>query len=115
MQDWTLLLDYLVTMMENQLANLQACYTQEVTHTQERAMSKQERAALEWDMDQECWAFWERLSALEEGHIAILKRMLECQEWQAAMVARAVDTAEEECQVLDTILALVVSFVPPTS
>ncbi|KYO33883.1 hypothetical protein Y1Q_0024505 [Alligator mississippiensis] len=58
---------------------------------------EQERDAYEvvssW-VDQE---FQERILALEERH-------LESQEWQAAMVAKAVEATGEDRQVLDTIL-----------
>lgn len=46
-------------------------------------------------------------------HIILLKRMLEAQEQQASMVAWEVKATEKDSQVLDTILALEVSFVLP--
>lgn len=58
--------------------------------------------------------FQERLLAFQKRHIALLEKMLEVQEQQAAMVAQAVKATEEDCQVLDTILALVVTFILPT-
>ncbi|KYO29461.1 hypothetical protein Y1Q_0022703 [Alligator mississippiensis] len=64
---------------------------------------------------QENRAFRVRLLALEERHFTLLEKVLEAQEQQAAMVARAVEAIEEDCQVLDTILSLGVSFVLPTT
>ncbi|KYO45019.1 hypothetical protein Y1Q_0007330 [Alligator mississippiensis] len=61
-----------------------------------------ERDSCKAARDQE---FRDRLLALEERH-------LDAQEMQAALVAWVVETKEKDCQVLDTILALVLTFMP---
>lgn len=40
---------------------------------------------------------------------------MEAQDWQGAMVAPVVEVTEEDYQVLNTILVLAVSFVPPSA
>ncbi|KYO48320.1 hypothetical protein Y1Q_0024687 [Alligator mississippiensis] len=62
----------------------------------------------DWERDRVDQKFWDRLLALENRH-------LEAQKWQAAMVARVVEAMEEDCQVLDAILALAITFLPPAA
>ncbi|KYO32395.1 hypothetical protein Y1Q_0020354 [Alligator mississippiensis] len=92
---------------EEQLADSLAWSTEDV-------MQDQDWAECKWERDCEDWAFRNKLLALKDRPIALLKRMLETQEQQVAMVPRAVEDTEDR-QVLDTILAPVVSFVPPAA
>lgn len=45
-------------------------------------------------------------------HLALLKIMVDAQEWQASMVAQSLGITEEYHQMLNSNLALVTSFVP---
>ncbi|KYO31276.1 hypothetical protein Y1Q_0016988 [Alligator mississippiensis] len=74
-----------------------ACKRERVTHREERIRQR------DW-VKQE---FWTRVLALKE-------RYLEAQQWQASMVARAVEVMEQDRWLLDAILALVVAFVLPS-
>ncbi|KYO43748.1 hypothetical protein Y1Q_0015288 [Alligator mississippiensis] len=51
-----------------------------------------------------------RLLALKERDTVLLERMLKAHEWQAAMMAQAMEEMEEEGWVLDTILAMADTF-----
>ncbi|KYO30180.1 hypothetical protein Y1Q_0022417 [Alligator mississippiensis] len=66
-----------------------------------------ENTVHEWERD--------RLLTLKVRHITLLKRMLEAQEQQVTMVARAVKAVKEDHLMLDSILALEVTFVSPTT
>ncbi|KYO41652.1 hypothetical protein Y1Q_0006399 [Alligator mississippiensis] len=68
MQDWTLLLEYLVTMAEEWLVEEWAWYSKDIMHDRRGIMKIMSR---------------DRLLALEERHITLLKRMVEAQEQQA--------------------------------
>ncbi|KYO39336.1 hypothetical protein Y1Q_0016298 [Alligator mississippiensis] len=70
-----------------------------------RDWQKEER---DWWWDWEDQVFQKRLLALKEWHIEDL-------EWQAVLLARTVEATEEYHWVLDTILALAVTFVLPTA
>lgn len=72
MLDHTFLLNWLFTMMEEQLTDSQAWYTQDVVHEQEK--------------DHEDHTFQDRHLALEEKHTALLQRLLEAQEQQSLVV-----------------------------
>lgn len=52
---------------------------------------------------------------LKKRHINLLERMLGVQEWQASMVTKGMKAMEEDHRMLDTILALAVSFLLPTA
>ncbi|KYO23613.1 hypothetical protein Y1Q_0002253 [Alligator mississippiensis] len=91
-QEWTQLLDHLVTAAKEGPVDWPAWHVEDVVHKQEGDQVDQE--------------FQDRLLALKEMHLQAQKR-------QITMVATAVEVTEEDCQVLDTILALVVIFMVP--
>ncbi|KYO31831.1 hypothetical protein Y1Q_0022893 [Alligator mississippiensis] len=111
-QNQTLLLDHLVTASKEQLMDSRAWRVEDVTQQDtwwvENVACKKAQEPLKEARDWVEWEFWERLLALEGCHNEALQ-------WQAVLVARAAETMEEDHQVLDTILALVVTFVLPAA
>ncbi|KYO20768.1 hypothetical protein Y1Q_0012632 [Alligator mississippiensis] len=93
-QDQTILLEWLVASLEDQLEGSQAWRMEDITHED----------AQDW-ADQE---FWAQLLDLEHEYVDILRE-------QYTILAQAVQTTDNDCQVLDTILSLVVTFVAPTA
>ncbi|KYO27039.1 hypothetical protein Y1Q_0018201 [Alligator mississippiensis] len=86
------------------LADTRAQRLEDVTHKDTQDQCKEERDQWRDQADQE---FRESLLALEEWHAEALEQ-------QASPSGQAVETTEDH-GVLDTILALVVAFVPPTA
>ncbi|KYO18744.1 hypothetical protein Y1Q_0009177 [Alligator mississippiensis] len=84
-------------MAEERLLDSWSWCTEDITREQEKVVRMLER-------DLEDSVFWKRLLALKERHIILLEKMLEAQEQQAIMLARAEEATVEDCQVLDTIL-----------
>ncbi|KYO42284.1 hypothetical protein Y1Q_0022154 [Alligator mississippiensis] len=85
---------------EERLVDLWAWRMKDIICKQERDRERDLSGA-----DQE---FRDRFLALEKMHLG-------AQEWHVALVARAVETTEEDCWVLNTVLTLVVASVPPTA
>ncbi|KYO45692.1 hypothetical protein Y1Q_0021365 [Alligator mississippiensis] len=80
------MLDCLPIVAKELLVDSQAWHTEDIMRKLERDTHEEERA---WQRDQVDQEFWDRLLALKERH-------LEAQEWQVAMVARTVETTEED-------------------
>ncbi|KYO37779.1 hypothetical protein Y1Q_0022058 [Alligator mississippiensis] len=89
--DYSMLLERLIMAVE-QLADFQAWHCQD----------------LKWD--------WERDQndcILKEKHLTLLERIVVAQDHQSTMVHWVVEVTEKDCWVLDTIVALTLSFVLP--
>ncbi|KYO35138.1 hypothetical protein Y1Q_0001025 [Alligator mississippiensis] len=107
-QDQIQLLDQLATMVEQQLADSWAWCVEDIVQDWERVMCEVER-------ERAVQVLWDGLLALEERYIALLETMVEAQKQQAAMFGRVVEATEEDRRVLDTMLALAITFIPPTA
>ncbi|KYO18924.1 hypothetical protein Y1Q_0018900 [Alligator mississippiensis] len=87
-QDFTVLLEQLVTVVEERLVDSQVSHCQDLERGREQ-------------------------HALEERHLILLKKLLKDQEEQCAMVHQVVEATEEDHHVLNTMLSLAVTFMPP--
>lgn len=112
----------MVTIAEELLADLctwyeaaEVCEWERDSHERQRETCKQEQAAHEQEKGWEEGAYCAQLLELKDRHITLLNRMVTIQEQQASMAAPAVGAAEEDYQVLDSILALTTSFMLPTA
>ncbi|KYO17622.1 hypothetical protein Y1Q_0004997 [Alligator mississippiensis] len=72
-QDWTLMLDRLVTVAEERLADSWAWCAEDPVCEQARVVHELKR-------DRADWAFQDRILAFEERHTTLLERMVEAQE-----------------------------------
>ncbi|KYO46231.1 hypothetical protein Y1Q_0021768 [Alligator mississippiensis] len=93
-QDYTILLDWLMMASEDQLVNTWAWWVKNMAH---QDMLDQ--------VDQE---FQMQLLVLEREQVEALWK-------QTVVLAREMQATDDECQVLETVLALAVIFVPPTA
>ncbi|KYO33026.1 hypothetical protein Y1Q_0011335 [Alligator mississippiensis] len=80
---------------------------EDVAHEAARDRCEEERDWHEEERDQVDQEFRDRLLVLE--------RHVETLEQQDVLVARTVEMMEKDCWVIDTVLALVVAFMPPTA
>ncbi|KYO21942.1 hypothetical protein Y1Q_0000596 [Alligator mississippiensis] len=76
----------------------------------ENIVCKEERVVRNVERDWVDQVFQDRFLAFKKRHFTLLERMVEAQKQQATMVARIVGAMEEDHQVLDTIMALAVTF-----
>ncbi|KYO33746.1 hypothetical protein Y1Q_0008871 [Alligator mississippiensis] len=102
---WTLLLDWLLMAAEDQQTDVQMWKLNDTAAQQDRLWVDDMNEEV-WD--QEDWELRVELQALEHEN---MKAVWE----QGAVVARAVQTTENDHRVLSTILALAVAFVVPTA
>lgn len=79
-QDCTLLLDCLVTITEEWLANLQAWHKAAETCKCQREACEHQKEIHKQERDQEEWAHHAQVLEVEERNISVLKRMMAAQD-----------------------------------
>ncbi|KYO45868.1 hypothetical protein Y1Q_0021501 [Alligator mississippiensis] len=100
-QDQTLLLDWLVMATKDQQVDMWIQWLEDMAHKDV------------WDLCEEVWDWAEQEFKLQL--LALNQELMEALWEQSEVVARAVQTLDDDHQVLGTVLAMLVTFVPPAA